>query len=439
MSAALTTSTDGPGGPSRAPRRAPRRLVAVAATGVALAGLAVACSSTSTGTTTTPGGTAGPSGSTVSLSFDEQGCTPPTLSATAGDVTVTITNTGGTTGEVEVVNSDQRIKGEAENVAPGLSKTFTAAGLTPGTYSIVCGSDKASKGTLTIVGADGSTGSTPSGSSPAGSAGTVPPATGAPEVAAALDQYKDFVHDQAVDLQGKTKTFVAAVKAGDLAQAKALFGPTRVPYETIEPVAESFKDIDDAVDSRVDDHNGPDDPAFTGFHRLEYGLYEKNSLDGLAPIADKLQTDIDSLVTKTETLDFSATDMVKGAQELMEEVASKKITGEEDRYSHTDLWDFRANLDGSMKIFELVKAQVAAADPALADSLQKQFDALDQKLSTYENPDKTYKTYDALSEADKTAMSAQVAQLSEDLSKLPGVLGLAASSAPADTTGTTAG
>jgi iron uptake system component EfeO len=406
----------------------PRRLAGLGvAAGIVLA--AAACSgSTTTGSPgSTQGGAAGGAAArSISLTFDDNGCQPSQFTAAPGDLSVTIKNTGSDTGEVEVVTSDNRVKGEAENVAPNFSKTFTANGLTAGTYSIVCGSDKAPKGRLTVV-----------GDAPPASADTG--TTAVPGLGDAVSQYEAYVQSQTLDLQTKTKAFVAAVRGGNLAQAQQLFGPTRVPYETVEPVAESFKDIDDAVDSRVDDHDGVDDPAWTGFHRIEYGLFETQSLDGLAPLADKLQSDVDSLVDKTKNLDLEPIDMVAGAKDLLEEVSSKKITGEEDRYSHTDLFDFKANLDGSQKVFELVKPLVAAKDQALADQIEKEFGDADQSLSAYANPDGTYKTYDALTDADRRTMSAQIAQLSEDLAKLPGVLGLPEPTPTSEGTGTTTG
>jgi iron uptake system component EfeO len=339
-------------------------------------------------------------------------------------------------GEIEVISSDQRVKGEAENVAPSFAKSFTAAGLTPGTYDLVCGSTKAPKGTLTIVapgGADPTTAATNV------TAGTTPGTELSPGLQDALTQYKAYVHTQALEAQKQTQAFVAAIQSGDLAKAQSMFGTIRQPYENIEPVAESFADIDAAVDARVDDFDSPDDPKFTGYHRLEYGLFEKKSLDGLTPIAAQLQADIDKLVEKTNDLDVTASGMVNGSRELLEEVSAKKITGEEDRYSHTDLFDFRANLDGSQKIFVLVKPMVSDKDPALADKIGKAFDDVDKTLTTYENPDGTYKLYSALTEDDKKSMSAQIAQLSEDLAQLPGVLGLAAPApASADSTTSTA-
>ena len=156
------------------------------------------------------------------------------------------------------------------------------------------------------------------------------------------------------ELVKETQAFTAAVKAGDVAKAKALFAPTRTHYEQIEPIAELFSDLDGSMDLRADDHEQAEkDPGFTGFHRIEYGLWIDNSTAGLDQYADKLMADVNELNSRITGLVFPPDVVVGGAAALMEEVAATKISGEEDRYSRTDLWDFQANIDGSKKIWVL--------------------------------------------------------------------------------------
>ena len=77
--------------------------------------------------------------------------------------------------------------------------------------------------------------------------------------------------------------------------------------------------------------------------------------------------------------------MVGGAAALMEEVAATKISGEEDRYSHTDLWDFQANIDGSQKIFELFRPLIAKDDQAFVEKVDANFATVDKILAKYKN------------------------------------------------------
>lgn len=237
-----------------------------------------------------------------------------------------------------------------------------------------------------------------------------------------ISDYKIYVSEQTDILLKNTEAFVGAVKAGDVAKAKSLFAPTRVNYEAIEPIAELFSDLDASIDSRADDYEQAEkDPAFPGFHRIEYGLWEQNSTEGLAPVADKLLADVKELHARIEGLTFPPETVVGGAAALMEEVAATKISGEEDRYSHTDLWDFQGNFSGAQKIVELVRPLVD--DKAFLAKVDANFATIDTTLAKYKEGE-GYVTYDKLTEADRVAMAAAVNALAEDLSTLRGKLGL---------------
>lgn len=239
-----------------------------------------------------------------------------------------------------------------------------------------------------------------------------------------ISEYKLYVSEQIDTLVKNTTDFVAAVNAGDVEKAKALFAPTRINYEAVEPIAELFSDLDVSIDSRADDYEKAEaDPAFPGFHRIEYGLWEKNSTEGLGPIADKLLADVKELQSRIESLTFPPEVVVGGAAALMEEVAATKISGEEDRYSHTDLWDFRGNFDGAQKIVELVRPMVIEQDPEFIKTVDENFGTIDTILSKYQAGD-GYVTYDKLTEADRVTLAGAVNTLAEDLSTLRGKLGL---------------
>jgi iron uptake system component EfeO len=116
-------------------------------------------------------------------------------------------------------------------------------------------------------------------------------------------------------------------------------------------------------------------------------------------------------------------DMVGGAAELIEEVASKKISGEEDRYSRTDLWDFQANVDGAQKIVSLLRPSLQSRDPQLLTHIDANFGKVDSVLAKYREGD-GFKHYDALTQADHRALKGPIAVLAEDLSKLRGRMGV---------------
>jgi iron uptake system component EfeO len=171
------------------------------------------------------------------------------------------------------------------------------------------------------------------------------------------------------DLSGTTndprvQKAVADYKTWVVAEARRQFAPSRVRWERIEPIAGLVEEIDGKVDARVDDFEGVDDPQFTGWHRLEYHLWKLRSTEGTRAFADQLDKDIATLDRQIKGLEFPPAAVALGPAELIEEVSEGKITGEEDRYSHTDLSDFDANVDGSRKLFQLLTPALQAKDAA---------------------------------------------------------------------------
>ena len=196
-------------------------------------------------------------------------------------------------------------------------------------------------------------------------------------------------------------------------------------------MAELFPDSDAVIDSRADDYDRAEaDPDFSGFHALEYGLWAQGTKDGatvdLNALADRLDSDVAALITSVQGIDIQPQVMTNGAGALIEEASQNKITGEEDRYSHTDLTTLAANVDGSEEIFDLLKQLITTANPQLATDLQASFDKVDAILAKYQQPDGSYTPYDQVPQADIDALKTALAQLSEELSQITGSLGLVA-------------
>jgi iron uptake system component EfeO len=259
-----------------------------------------------------------------------------------------------------------------------------------------------------------------------------------PLVDKAATEYQAYAVEQTGELVRVVKTLTDAVRAGNLQAAQAAYAPSRVPWERIEPLAGLVEEIDGKVDARVDDFAGVDDAKFTGWHRLEYLLFEKNTTDGGAPFADQLDQDIATLNKQMPTLKVAPRDVAVGAAELIEEVSEGKITGEEDRYSKTDLWDFDANLQGSQAAVDKLKPALQEADPALLEKIQKGFSDIYATLAplrrgdgwvlfcTEKDPYPSQRcTGVTVDPATVDTLKAQLAGLSENVSQVAGVLKLA--------------
>ncbi|MCD2195778.1 iron uptake system protein EfeO [Actinomycetospora endophytica] len=350
------------------------------------------------------GPAADPGTAQIRMELSDAGCAPQPASVPAGPVTFTVVNNGTskvTEGELQAAS---RIIGEKENVTPGLSSTFTLR-LDPGTYLAYCPGAARDNSRFTV------TGSAPA-QTPAGAAA----------LSTATTQYHQYVTAQVDALVAGTKVFTDAVRRGDLTAARAAFAPARYHYETIEPVASSFADLDPQIDARADDE--PDPTRWTGFHRLEQALYQANTTAGLAPLADRLDADLASLRTLVAGVAFQPAELANGARELLNEVSTKKVTGEEDRYSHTDLSDFAANIEGAQQAFDLLSPALATRDPALDQQLRARFTGIVTALRPYQDPagPDGWKTYDAVDDQARRVLADRVNALAEPLSQVSGTL-----------------
>lgn len=233
-----------------------------------------------------------------------------------------------------------------------------------------------------------------------------------------LESYRQFTIEQADTFIIETEKFVKAVKDGDVETAKKLYAPTRMYFERIEPIAEAIGDLDPNIDAR---ENDVEDKDWRGFHRIEQGLWEKNSTEGMGEYADRLLEDVKLLRALMETVEVEPSLLVTGAVELLNEVSSSKVTGEEERYSHTDLYDFAANVEGADKIYQLVKGELNKKDAALDEQIGKGFADLESALAGYKSGD-GYVSYLELKEEDTKKLSQLIDALAEPLSQMGTIL-----------------
>ncbi|USX49375.1 iron uptake system protein EfeO [Lentzea sp. HUAS12] len=364
---------------------------------VILSSLAVlaACSSN--------GGTSGASGD-IAVEASDDACKVAKTEANTGNVTFEVTNKGTKVTEFYLYAEGDRILGEVENIGPGLSRKLIVEVTESGKFQTACKPGMKGdgiRGDFTVTGdAKKST-------------------DGNALLAEATKNYQRYVTSQADQLLVKTEEFVNAVKAKKVDEAKALFPVSRVYWERIEPVAESFGDLDPKIDGREDVIE--EGMAFTGYHRLEKDLWSSGLQADSDKIADDLLTNVKEIVTKAKAVELTPVQLANGAKELLDEVATGKITGEEDRYSHTDLWDFRANVDGSQAAIAALRPVVEQKDKALVSTLDEKFKALDEALEKQRKGD-GFKLYTELSQDEVKALAEAVDALGEPVSKVAEVV-----------------
>jgi iron uptake system component EfeO len=318
----------------------------------------------------------------------------------AGTIDFKVANKGTKVTEVYVYAPGDKIVTERENIGPGTSVDFTVQ-LDAGKYQIACKPGMVGDGIRKDITVTGRA------------------AAGDPRLAQAAADYKTYVTAQVDDTLAKTREFVKAVKDGDVEEAKRLYAPSRFGWESVEPVAESFGDLDPRIDAREADLE--EGQQWTGWHKLEKALWKTGSVKGEEATADQLVKDLEELRSRIPGLEFKPVNMANGAKELLDEISTGKITGEEEAFSHTDLVDFKANLDGAQKVYQLLRPVVLAKDPALATSLDEEFDKVHALLAEYEKGD-GYVSYETVGADERKKLSDAVNGLHEPVSKIAGVI-----------------
>jgi len=350
-------------------------------------------------------------------------CTVSASEAPSGNVSFSIKNTGDQVTEFYLLADDElRIVGEVENIGPGITRDLVVQAR-PGDYFTVCKPGMVGAGigkaafTVTDSGAE-----------------LVADGDDSALVDAAAVNYVAYIKNQVEGLVTSTTTFLDAYRAGDDDTARSLYAPTRAAYERIEPVAESFGDLDPKIDFREADVE--EGTEWTGWHRIEKDLWqpsaEDNGGEAYVPLstdernrfADLLEDDTASLNDAVHESDYTVSiDAISnGAIGLLDEVASGKITGEEEIWSHTDLWDFQANLEGARVAYEGVRDIVEPKDADLVAQLDDEFTSLETLLSGYGSLDAGFVYYDELTTEQVKELADGVNALSEPLSQLTAVL-----------------
>lgn len=239
------------------------------------------------------------------------------------------------------------------------------------------------------------------------------------ELNEATKKYEKYTDKQLDQFLKGTQQFVDAIKDNNMQKAKELYPKVRMYYERSEPVAEAFGDLDPKIDARLADmKEEKKEDQWTGYHKIEKQLYQDNKIDSTTKKdADQLLKDAKELHAKADTLDITPKLMLQGSVDLLNEVSTSKITGEEEIYSHTDLYDFKANIKGAQKIYELFKPTLEKKDKKLSSNIQKNFDKVNKLLDKYKDGD-GYKSYNDVTKKDRKALADAVNALGEPLSKM---------------------
>jgi iron uptake system component EfeO len=360
------------------------------------------------------GATRGGDDQVIEVDSSADDCTLSRTEVPAGSLTFEVTNTGDDVTEFYLYAEDgERIVSEVENIGPGLSRELVAA-VPAGSYVAACKPGMTGDGIrVDLVVTD--------------SGESVEPVADEEVIEQASEGYGEYVREETDELVAATAQFVAAFTAGRDDLARSLYPEARTHWERIEPVAESFGELDPILDAREADLEPGQ--RWTGWHRLEKDLWPQRAGSDYAPLTPAQRTALAANLTANTAelqeeiagLTFTVDQIANGSRALMEEVATGKITGEEEYWSRTDLWDFQANVDGAREAFELLEPIVATKDPELEETLDDRFDALQALLDAQRDGD-GFVFYHELTRQEVKTLADAVNALSEPLSELTSVV-----------------
>ncbi|VVO05999.1 Iron uptake system component EfeO [Pseudomonas fluorescens] len=337
-------------------------------------------------------------------------CEPNALTVPAGRASFRIVNRSERAVEWEILDGVLVVE-ERENIAPGLSQVINA-NLQPGDYAITCGLLSNPRGTLHV---------TPTAASDAA-------AKAKPSMVAfigPLSEFRVYLASQGNALIKATTALNQAVASGDLSQAQALYLPARAAYQRLAPAAQRLAELDNRINARADYFEKREqDPAFVGFHRIEYSLFQQHKLDDLAAVAQRLVTDVTALKQQLLAQSLPPEQLVNIVVRNLNTLADvRAASGEEERYSHSDLNGFAGNLQTAHKVVDLLRPMLSKSAADLLPKIEQTLADFDNQLNSYKVKD-GYASYDAIDGAQRKQIADKAQALADALDGIDPALGL---------------
>jgi len=346
----------------------------------------------------------------VVVNINAHSCDPNELTVPAGRASFRIVNRSERAVEWEILDGVLVIE-ERENIAPGLSQVINA-NLQPGDYAITCGLLSNPRGVLHV---------TPTAASDAA-------AKAKPSMVAfvgPLSEFRVYLATQGSALIKAVTALNQAITSGDLAQAQALYLPARAAYQRLAPAAQRLAELDNSINARADYFEKREqDPAFVGFHRVEYALFQQRSLDDLNPVAERLLADVTTLKQQLLAQSLPPEQLVSIVVRNLNTLADvRAASGEEERYSHADLNGFAGNLETAHKVVELLRPMLSKSAPDLLPKIDTALSDFDSVLNSFKVKD-GYATYDTVSGAQRKQIADKAKALADALDGIDPALGL---------------
>ncbi|MCF4996820.1 iron uptake system protein EfeO [Pseudomonas syringae] len=346
----------------------------------------------------------------VVVNIHPHSCEPNALTVPAGRASFRIVNRSDRAVEWEILDGVLVVE-ERENIAPGLSQVINA-NLQPGDYVITCGLLSNPRGTLHV---------TPTAASDAA-------AKAKPSMVAfvgPLSEFRVYLASQGSALIKAVTALNQAIESGDLSQAQALYLPARAAYQRLAPAAQRLAELDNSINARADYFEKREqDPAFVGFHRVEYALFQQRKLVDLTPVDQRLLADVTTLKQQLLAQPLPPEQLVSIVVRNLNTLADvRAASGEEERYSHTDLNGFAANLATSHKVVDLLRPLLSKSAANLLPKIDSALADFDTLLNGFKVKD-DYASYDSVSDEQRKQIADKAKALANALDGIDPALGL---------------
>lgn len=354
--------------------------------------------------------TAAPAGDPV-ITISRSACGQDWTRPRPGRQTLLIRNTGAVTADVDLIDPvTGEVYGEIEGIGPGTTRPLEVT-LGNGTYALRCLPEE----TEAIVGPAVTITGGPDRSGPA-----VVPVTDN-DFLGPLKAYQNYVQSGLGLLVSQTEALRAAVHAKDRAGAQAAWLTAHLTYERLGAAYGAFGEFDSAINGTADGlPGGTADPGFTGFHRLENGLWHNEDLVSLGAVADDLAATVAQLNDSFGQLQIDQNDLALRAHEIMENTLQFELTGHTDYGSGTNLATALANLDGTREVLNVLRPLLVTRMPTLSE-VDAEMDRVEQALRAGQRPDGSWTPVEQLSRQQRDVINGSVSELTELLAPIAAI------------------
>ncbi|MFC1415736.1 EfeM/EfeO family lipoprotein [Streptacidiphilus cavernicola] len=384
--------------PSPRARRLPFRILAAAA--VCAAALALL-------------GGAVPASAGPVVTVGEGDCGSGWTPAAAGPQSFQLSDTARDPAEVYLVSADGgEVYAEVLSLLPGVPRTLATA-LGPGRYALRCVFTDGTVRTSPVRGLTGAVADPVRG---------IPPLPDL-DLAGPVNAYRRYVDAALPGLLAAGRVLDADVRAGDLTRARADWLTAHLDYERLGAAYNSFGDFDAAIDGTADGLPlGTADPSWTGFHRIEYGLWHGQSASVLRVLTHRLVGSVQGMIADFPSADIDPGDLPLRSHEILENALQFQLTGSSDYGSGTALATLRANVQGTVAVLATLTGLIAPRDPGLTGRLDSGLTALDRDLDADRTPAGAWIPPAALTLTQRQRLDSDLGGLLEQLSTVPDLL-----------------